>query len=152
VSAPGQRGPVMFAYDGTELAKLAIGRAGELLSGGREAVVVCVWRPFDVGFVPLSGLQIDATQVEQIREAAEQTAATGADLAREAGFDARSEAHEANPAWKGLVEAAERHGAELIVFGSHGRHGVAGALLGSVAGAVSSHTRCDVLIVHRDDA
>jgi nucleotide-binding universal stress UspA family protein len=151
VSAPRRRGPVMFAYDGSELAKLAIARAGELLGGGREALVVCVWRPFDVGFVPLTGLQIDATEVERIREAAEQTAAAGAELAREAGFDARIETLEANPSWQGLVETAERHDADVIVFGSHGRHGPAGLLLGSVASAVASHTRRDVLIVHRDE-
>ncbi len=144
-------GPVVFAYDGSELAKLAIARAGELLSGGREAVVMCVWQPFDVAFVPVAGLQIDSTEVQQVRAAAEQTAAAGAELARAAGFDARSDALEANPVWKGLLQAAEDHDAEVIVFGSHGRHGAAAALLGSVAGAVAAHAQRDVLIVHQGE-
>jgi nucleotide-binding universal stress UspA family protein len=141
----------MFAYDGSELAKLAIVRAGELLSEGREAVAMCVWQPFDVGFVAPKGLELDATEVQHVNEAAEQTAADGAELARQAGFDARSLTLEASPVWKGLLTAAEELDAAVIVFGSHGRHGAAGVLFGSVAGAVASHTRRDVLIVHRGE-
>jgi nucleotide-binding universal stress UspA family protein len=37
----------------------------------------------------------------------------------------------------------------LIVLGSHGRSGLARAVVGSVAGAVSSHCKRSVLIVHR---
>ena len=143
------RGPVMFAYDGSELAQLAVVRAGEVLRGGGEAIVACVWQPFDVGFVPVSSLHLDAKEVEQVRAAAQQTAAAGVELARQAGFDARAETLEASPIWKGLLELADTHDAELIVFGSHGRHGAAGVLFGSVAGAVASHTSRDVLIVHR---
>ena len=45
-------GPVVFAYDGSELAKLAIEEAGRLLTDGRDALVACVWQPYDVGFAP----------------------------------------------------------------------------------------------------
>ena len=45
-------GPIVFAYDGSELAKLAIDEAGRLLGSGREAIILTVWQPFDVGFVP----------------------------------------------------------------------------------------------------
>lgn len=145
-------GPVVFAYDGSELASLAIAKAGELLGAGREALVLCVWQPFDVGFAPVSGMRVDSTDVAEIRKAAEQTAASGAELARAAGFAARSEAVEATPIWRGLVDLADERNAEVIVLGSHGRHGVAGVLVGSVAGAVASHSRRTVMIVHRGDA
>lgn len=148
MSGTGGRGPVLFAYDGSELAKLAIARAGELLAPGREALVACVWQPFDVGFVPLGGLQLDATEVAQVRAAAEQTAGAGVELARTAGFDARAVTRESSPLWKGVCQLASEHDVALIVLGSHGRHGVAGAIFGSVASAVASHTRRDVLIVH----
>jgi nucleotide-binding universal stress UspA family protein len=145
------RGPVVFAYDGSELAKLAIEEAGGQLAPGRDALVLTVWQPFDVGFVPTVALRIDAAEVTEVRDAAQQTAAEGASLAQAAGFDARGLEIEATPTWKGIVHAAEEHDASLIVLGSHGRTGLAGVLLGSVAEAVAAHSRRSVLITHRRD-
>ena len=141
----------MFAYDGSELAKLAIDEAGRLLAPGREAVVLTVWQPFDVTFVPKVQLQVNAADAAEVRDAALQTAADGAELAKAAGFDARAEELQAAPTWKGILHAAEEHDAGLVVLGSHGRTGLSGVLLGSVAEAVSAHSRRSVLISHRRD-
>lgn len=46
--------------------------------------------------------------------------------------------------------AAEQH-FDLIVIGTHGRHGI-GALLGSTASSVIHHAECDVLVVRLRDA
>lgn len=142
-------GPVVFAYDGSELAKLAIEEAARQLGTGRDALVITVWQPFEVGFVPRAGLQFDAKQVTEVRRAAEQTAGDGASLAEQAGFHARSAAIEASPTWKGIVKVAEEHDGSLIVLGSHGRTGLASILIGSVAEAVTAHSPRSVLIVHR---
>ena len=149
MSAAGGSGPVVFAYDGSELAKLAIGEAGRLLQAGGEALVVTVWQPFDVGFLPAGGLQFDAAQIADVRSAAAQTAADGAALAQAAGFHAQSAEIERSPTWKGIAELADARDARLIVLGSHGRGGLTGALVGSVAGTVAAHSRRSVLIVHR---
>ncbi len=141
-------GAVLFAYDGSALAKLAIEQAGGQLAPGRKAVVVCVWQPGDVGFVPSSDRHLNAAEATEVRSAAEDTAAHGASLAEEAGFPAQSVAVQAAPSWKGIVEVAERHEASLIVLGSHRRSGLAGHLLGSVAAAVVAHSPTSVLIVH----
>jgi len=45
-----------------------------------------------------------------------------------------------------IVEVAERENIDLIVLGSHGKHGVA-LLLGSTADGVLHHAQCDVLAV-----
>jgi nucleotide-binding universal stress UspA family protein len=149
VSADASVGPVIFAYDGSDLAKLAIDEAARQLGTGRDALVITVWQQFEVGFVPSSGRQFDAQQATEIRKAAEQTAADGAALAEQAGFRARSAAIEAAPTWKGIVELGEDYDCSLIVLGSHGRTGLRGALLGSVAEAVAAHSPRSVLIVHR---
>ena len=149
MSAAGASGPVVFAYDGSELARHAIDEAGRLLEAGGEALVVTVWQPFDVGFVPAAGLQFDAAQIAQVRTAAGQTAAAGAAIAEAAGFRAQSAEIEKSPTWKGIAELADAHDARLIVLGSHGRSGVAGVLVGSVAGAVAAHSGRSVLVVHR---
>lgn len=49
--------------------------------------------------------------------------------------------------YKGILEAAESIGADLIVMGSHGRKGLEKLVLGSVAAQVLSHARMPVLIV-----
>jgi nucleotide-binding universal stress UspA family protein len=140
--------PVVFAYDGSDLAKAAIDEAGRQLAGGRDALVLTVWETFEVGFVPVSGAQFDAAQAADVKNAAEQTAAEGASLATAAGFRARSRTVQSAPTWKGIVEFADQHDASLIVLGSHGRNGLANRLLGSVSGAVAAHSHRSVLITH----
>ena len=142
---------IVFAYDGSELAQQAIAEAGELLDTGRPALVVCAWQPFDVGFVPDDSFKFDAKQTTEVKRAAEETAARGAELARQAGFsDVRSAAIESAPVWQGIVAVADEHDAALIVIGSHGHHsGVAGMFVGSVASAVSAHSTRTVLITQR---
>jgi nucleotide-binding universal stress UspA family protein len=146
------RGLVVFAYDGSELAQLAIDEAGRQLGEGRDALVLTVWHPFDVGFVPAGAVRFDAAQVSDVMKAAEETADEGASLARAAGFNARAAAIEATPTWKGIAKIADEHDASLIVLGSHGRTGFAGLLVGSVAEAVSAHSRRSVLIIHRPES
>lgn len=141
-------GLVLFAYDGSELAELAIEQAGSELASERDALVVCVWQPADVGFMPIGGRHLHATDASEVRVAAQETAAHGASLAQEAGFSSQSLALEAAPTWKGIVEVAEEREASLIVLGSHRRTGLMGHLLGSVAAAVVSHAACSVLVVH----
>jgi nucleotide-binding universal stress UspA family protein len=141
--------PVLFAYDGSDVAKLAIEQTGELLDTARQALVLTVWQPFDVGFVPAGGLQFDAAQIPDVKSAALQTAADGASRAAGAGFRARGLEVEAAPTWKGIVTSADAHDAAVIVLGSHGRSGLAGVFVGSVAAAVAAHSRRSVLIIHR---
>jgi nucleotide-binding universal stress UspA family protein len=150
MSGAGGSGPVVFAYDGSDLAKHAIQEAGRLLDADGDAVVVTVWQPFDVGFLPASGVQFDAADIADVRAAAAQTAAEGAALAEGAGFRADSAEIEHSPTWKGIAEFADSKDARLVVLGSHGRSGLAGVLVGSVAGAVASHSGRSVLIVHRE--
>ena len=142
-------GPVLFAYDGSELAAYAVAHAATQLATPREALVVCVWQPADVGFTPVHEQDFDADRAPEVHRAAEQTAAHGATLAERAGFQARSLAAEAAPTWKGIVATAEETGASLIVLGSHRRRGIVGHLLGSVASAVVAHSPTSGLVVHQ---
>lgn len=141
------RGQVLLAYDGTGLAENAIRQAARQLGEGRCALVVCVWQPADVGFTPVNGEHFDADQAQEVRRAAERTAAHGASLAEEAGFRAESIAVEAAPTWQGIVRAADEHGASLIVLGPHRRSGLFGHLQGSVAAAVIAHSTIPVMLV-----
>jgi nucleotide-binding universal stress UspA family protein len=144
-------GPVLFAYDGSDLARLAIEQAGRQLAPNREAVIVCAWQPADVGFVPVGDERFDAQNAHAVEQAAQQTAADGAALAERAGFRARGVAIEASPTWKGICRAADEHDASLIVLGSHRRTGIIGHLLGSVTAAVAHHSPRAVLVFHQSE-
>ena len=140
---------VLFAYDGSELAQAAIEEAGRQLASGRDALVLCVWQPADVGFVPVDEQHFDAQNATEVQQAAEKTAAHGASLAERAGFRAQSLVVNAAPTWKGVVTTAEEQGVSLIVLGSHRRTGIAGHLAGSVTAAVLAHSEVSVLVVHQ---
>jgi nucleotide-binding universal stress UspA family protein len=143
-------GPILFVYDGSALAALAIERAGRELATGRDALVLCVWQPADVGFEPVNKRHFDADAANEVRQAAEETAEFGASLARIAGFRAQGLTAEAAPTWKGIIHTAEEHRVSLIVLGAHRHTGLVGHLLGGVAAAVVSHAACSVLVVHQE--
>ncbi|MCI0667128.1 MAG: universal stress protein [Methylococcaceae bacterium] len=50
-----------------------------------------------------------------------------------------------------ILLLAEEHKTDLIVVGSHGRHGL-GLLLGSTASSILHHAKCDVMAVRLTDA
>jgi nucleotide-binding universal stress UspA family protein len=142
-------GPAIFAYDGSDLSAYAIEWSGAQLAPGRDALVVVVWQPADVGFVPVQGKELHAAAANEVEQAAQETAEQGVKLATAAGFNARPVTVEAAPTWKGLVKVAEDHKCGLIIIGSHQRSGLIGHLAGSVAAATVSHFESSVLVVHK---
>ncbi len=141
-------GPLLFVYDGSDLAKATIHEAGRQLAAERDAIVVTVWRVFNVGFTPDPPVEFDAACSEDVKNAAAQTAASGAALARAEGFRTQARAVQGTPVWKAIVDIASDNDASLIVVGAHWRAGPTGRLTGNVAGEVAAHTARPVLIVH----
>lgn len=143
---PDDEAPVLFAYDGSEHARVAIEQAARELRPGRRALVLSVSQP--VAVPPLAGLaaplSADVTDEETSKLAVE-----GARLATQAGFEASPAAERGVPIWQCIVDAADEADASVIVLGSHGRTGISAVLLGSVAEAVARHSDRNVLIVHR---
>jgi nucleotide-binding universal stress UspA family protein len=62
------------------------------------------------------------------------------------GYDTRTEVAHGLPA-EGLLEAADRHEADLIVVGTRGESAARGVLLGSVATTVIAHATCPVVVI-----
>jgi nucleotide-binding universal stress UspA family protein len=141
--------PVLFAYDGSDFAKSAIEVAGRELGPGRPAIVITIWQPLES--IPFGGIAAAGTNEEVdkgVAAQAAQVAEEGAELAKAAGFDARPQTERGTPTWRLIVEAADQTNTSLIVLGSHGRTGIKELMLGSVAGAVASHSKRAVLISH----
>jgi nucleotide-binding universal stress UspA family protein len=164
-----QGGPVLLCYDGSDNARRAIERAGQLLGGG-DAVVLTVWE--SLGSAILRNLPSDSTELgreargvaedvvdeldARTAEAARASAREGAALATRAGFDARPLApralaraaeRTAVTVWRAVLDAAGEEASELIVLGSRGRSGVKSMVLGSVSYGVVHNSERPVLIV-----
>src|SRR5918992_421447 len=87
--------------------------------------------------------------IEQaIERDARRMADEGAGLARDSGFNAEAASERGAPVWQRIVEVADERDVGVVVLGSHGRTGVPLVVLGSVAGAVASHSKRPVLIAH----
>jgi nucleotide-binding universal stress UspA family protein len=146
---------VLFGYDGSAGARRAIERAGTLV-GRAPATVLTVCEPTEglAGHDPadlisdvvarLTGL---ADEMDEIGlELAERTAAEGAELARNAGFDAALRTAKGKP-WPSIMEVADELDADLVVVGTRGLSTVESALTGSVAGGLVHHCRRPLLVV-----
>ena len=90
------------------------------------------------------------TQVQKIYDAqrkwAEETLEARAAETRAAGVPTRWKLTAGVP-FDGIVRGAEEEGADMIVMGTHGRRGLEGLLLGSVANKVVRLAPCPVLTV-----
>ncbi len=71
-------------------------------------------------------------------------------LGKKMGVDSEHQVIKVGPAKVIILEEAERLKVDLIVIGSHGRHGIR-LLLGSTANAVLHGAKCDVLAVRIKD-
>jgi nucleotide-binding universal stress UspA family protein len=152
-------GPVLLAYDGSELSRRAMHSAGTLVGGGR-AVVLYVHEP-GVPLVPTPGaaaalanapeLAREAARApEDMRRGADEVAEQGMREAERAGFSATSQtviARGTTGVAEAILDTATRITASLIVLGSHGHSAIRGALLGSVSTAVLRRSTVPVLIV-----
>ena len=147
-------GPILLCYDGSDDAKLALARAGELFPG-RAALVVHVWEPLgEVASVPpvpgLEGaLKGGLDEMDRLGgEISAKLADEGCDLARAAGLDAKPlSIRRSGRAWRAILAAAREHDAGVIVLGRRGVSAAELKILGSVANAVVHHADRPVLVV-----
>jgi len=78
---------------------------------------------------------------------AKKVLAPSARLAQKAGVACATLAVNAAEPWSGILHAAYKGKCDLIVMASHGRRGLARALLGSETQKVLTHSRIPVLVV-----
>ncbi len=145
---------ILICYDGSADSKAAIAQGGELLNG-QSATVLTVWEPLievlaraptGFGWAPSS---VDTEEIDKAtRTRAEERAQEGAELARDAGLDARpaTRSQEGTTAASILAEA-EAVRASAILMGSRGLTGLKSLLLGSVSHAVIQQADRSVIVV-----
>ena len=149
-----ETGTALIAYDGSDDAAAAIRSAGHLLAP-RPAIVAHVWDSLAALLLHtdvrgLTGSMREAAEEldEEDRRDAERIAAEGAELAREAGFDAEAHALQGKPkAWPTLLAKADEMDAAVVVIGSRGQGAVKSALFGSVSSGLLHHAHRPLLVV-----
>lgn len=136
-------GAVLLATDLAEVSTPAETEAVRLAARlGARLVAISV---IDPGSLRLPGGRWRA-RVDQVREERESAATELVARAREAGVQTAFLVWEGDPG-EGIVDAARSEGADLIVLGTHGRHGVGRSIFGSVSDHVVRHAPCPVVVV-----
>ncbi len=96
---------------------------------------------------------LDPAVVEQFTQAersyADELLGRARALAEEAGVPCDTAIGEHPVVYEAIIDAATRHGCDLIFMASHGRRGLAGLLLGSETQRVLTHTELPVLVFRR---
>jgi nucleotide-binding universal stress UspA family protein len=142
--------PIVVGYDGSAASVLALEWAVTAASQRKAPLkIVTTWSlpglPFGMGMgtAPAPSLEDDAE-----REAIwilDQGVAKAKELDPSGGeLSVAGAAIDEAPA-KALKELSRD--AKLLVLGTHGRHGISGALLGSVSGQVMTHAECPVVVI-----
>jgi len=138
---------ILAAIDLSEEANQVLDKAGGIASlTGAALSMVSVIRPLTQVYGGLDVAPIAATGISFEKEALDQATAQVRTLAaRYAVPVERTHVFIGAPAHD-IRALAERIGADLIVVGTHGRHGL-GLLLGSTANSIIHGVGCDVLAV-----
>ena len=139
---------ILVPVDGSATSLIAIDKAAGLAKAfGSAITAIYVIDPY-----PFTGVGADfAYGQDQYLNAARAEASTAIDSVNQrlkaAGVQADTRVVDAHSVWRGILEAADAVGVDLIVIGSHGRRGLEKLVLGSVAQSVLSHTKVNTLVV-----
>ena len=136
---------VLFATDFDEVGISAAHKAKKIADENHaELLLVHVVEPIPAYAYP--GFAGFAEVEMSIREQAEKELVT---LAEKLGVDPKHRLLEFGSTKNEVLRVAKEHKVDLIVTGSHGKHGLA-LLLGSTANSILHAAECDVLIVRSD--
>ena len=143
---------ILIAYDGSAHAREAIKQAGRHLKPCPALVVTVQQSVESLAFQSAWVMGAPMRQInENLAEEAAGIAAEGARLACEEGFEATAVVERSGgPVWATIVAVAADRKVDLIVLGSHGRSGLDYMVKGSVATAVTQHTKQSVMIAHAE--
>jgi nucleotide-binding universal stress UspA family protein len=139
---------VLVATDFSEHADRALGvglRMAKALRATIELVHVYPFSLFEV--TPPFQSPVVTEPSPEVMASIERMMEARAARVRAAGIECTTTAWGARHPDEAIVERAAKTGADLVVMGTHGRSGIAHALIGSVAERVVRKASCPVLVV-----
>lgn len=141
---------ILLATDGSTFSEAAARTvAAQFTPVETEILIMEVVEPFIFSAPPEMAPGWAPESVERRRELvklAEASMAKAVEILRPAGFKTETRVVD-DEIRSGILGTAEEWKADLIVLGSHGKHGIEKFLLGSVAESVARHAKCSVMIV-----
>lgn len=103
-----------------------------------------VW---EIPIYPYMDFMLNSAVISEVEEAATKGLAAAVAELRKQLPSAQSKL-KTGTAWEAIIEATDEISADLIVMGTHGRHGLSRVTLGSVAEKVVRLSKVPVLTVH----
>jgi universal stress protein A len=142
---------IIAAVDFSAASRTVLERAVEIAErDGARLTLIHVYEyfpPLDIADTPLGSVSWGVNEQELVELHRQQLQTVAAELASPPILN---KLLTGNPKDE-IVGYAREQASDLIVIGSHGRHGI-GLLLGSTANAVLHHAPCDVLAVRIHEA
>ena len=141
---------ILIPTDGSELSRATAQRGVVFAKEIGAQVTVFFAKPeYPVAYFG-EGALIDPTTPEKFAELADQQAAEYLGEVQKqcaaAGVECATIAATSDVPYEAIIDAADRHGCDLIFMASHGRRGIAGLLLGSETQKVLTHSKTPVLV------
>lgn len=141
---------ILVPTDGSPLSESTVARAVSFAKDAGARITFFYAQPDFPMPIYGEGALIDPTTPEQFSKAAADEAKRILDAAKSAA-DAAGVASDTDTIvnevpYEAVIDAAERHGCDLIFMASHGRRGIAGLLLGSETQKVLTHSKIPVLV------
>jgi nucleotide-binding universal stress UspA family protein len=141
---------ILLATDGSECSQLAARSVAERpWPAGTEFRVVSVPELSAPVLQMISHSAMDKLRGDAMKRAEDAETAAEEVLANANLAESGTVAASAATPKEIILQNAEEWGADLIVCGSHGRHGLSRFLLGSVSEAIASHAKCSVEIIRQ---
>lgn len=141
---------LLVPTDGSELSESTVQRAISFAKDAGARITFFYAQPDFPMPIYGEGALIDPTTPEQFARAAAQEAEQILSRARTAaesqGVSGGTDTAVNEVPYEAIIDAANRHGCDLIFMASHGRRGLASLLLGSETQKVLTHSTTPVLV------
>ncbi|WP_332671255.1 universal stress protein [Aromatoleum sp.] len=141
---------ILVPTDGSPLSEGTVSRAVSFAKDAGARITFFYAQPDFPMPIYGEGALIDPTTPEQFSKSAEAEARKILNSAKSeadaAGVAADTDTVVNEVPYEAVIDAAERHGCDLIFMASHGRRGIAGLLLGSETQKVLTHSKVPVLV------
>lgn len=135
---------ILIAHDGSAHADKALQEASKMAVLMAAEITIMTVAP-DLCLTEVSDSECKLITDSLFSEAEGSMKKVTTDLAA-MGIKADIVIKDGNPAEK-IIDTAKEIGADLIVVGSHGRHGAKRFFLGSVSAKIVEHAPCHVLVI-----